>query len=381
MYKKHNYLLVGLIVITLLLFSLNQSFAQTEPIPWNEFRPSVSAFDGFDITGSYRYFDDRYEDDRDNTSVGNLKFHYKNFRDGPESGYSIDLQTKINTYGDFDFDYTAGGHSSFKHYYEPGEDLFFYGGLNMGASSAYVGELIMASVGLGQGRFYDVTPLGQAVEIERKLMEIGDISQGFGQEFILNLAAELNRIVDDQETLAQRTERIAGYIEENSPEQPTLRIESTLALREIQEVQARRRTYGWEIKAGIGYPIIVPENMSRQVSIVGEASYGVPINRASQLNTSMQISTPFNNFGDVLNMGLQGDLHHIIDENITLGASAGFNFMKDGIDTHNSWSVGGEAEFDLRRNLSFIVSLEVTDSSAYEEATFDFSTSFSYKLF
>jgi len=359
----------------------NYTFAQTDPIPWDEFRPAVSSFDGFDITGSYRYFDDRYEDDRTSSSVGNLKFHYKNFRDGPESGYSIDVQTKINTYGDFELDYTGGGHSSFKQYYEPGEDFFYYGGLNMGISSAYDGESVMASIGLGQGRFYDATPLGQAVEIERKLQEIGGITRNFGREFILNLATELTRIIDDEETLSERTERIASYIEENSPGQPELGIESTLAIRDILEVQPRRRNFGWEIKAGIGYPIIVPGNMNREVSVVGEASYGVPINRTSQLNASAQLSTPFQNFGDVFNMGLQAELHHILDEDITLGASAGYNLMNDGIDTHNSWNIGGNAEFDLRRNLSLIVSSEITNSSSYEEATFDFSTSFSYKVF
>ncbi len=64
-----------------------------------------------------------------------------------------------------------------------------------------------------------------------------------------------------------------------------------------------------------------------------------------------------------------------------MGVNTGLNVMKDGVETHNSWNIGLNTKFDLLDNLSLIMGAELADSTAYEEPTFGFTTSFSYSIF
>lgn len=376
--------------LVLLMVMAGNVWAQTPP-PWMSYSPPESFYMGLDAAGSYQYFDDQFLDNRGNVNHGNLKLRFWLFKDSPTYGFDMNAALNIHTKGigdeietDVDLSLNSGGYTSLKYYLSPLYDAFGYLGLT-GTAADLEEYSLVGNVGLGFGRFKDVTPLGRAAEIERALMAIEDVDVPFGPEFLVALAQETETFYDAEETEAERTERIAEYIISNAPGHPDLSPAGVITINEVLNQSILRRSVGWEVRAGIGYPIL-PADQDRDIQAVMSASLGMPIAYGTQVNLSAQATSPFEDIGDIYTVGLQGELVHTVNDNLDVGTnvSASLSDKLEG-DSLYSYSLGAFADLQIFKSLTMVTTVTYSDATevlgSWEEPTINITTSLRYRLF
>jgi len=259
-------------------------------------------------------------------------------------------------------------------------DIFGYGGITGSAASEADGYSVLGTAGVGYGRFKDVTPLGRASEIERALMEIGDVVQMFGRAFLVELAQETERIHAEVETDLERTERIAEYITDNAPGNPPVSPAGVLQINDILTTGVGRRTVGWEVRGGLGFPLIIDDDATRSVNAVASASLGMPISFDTQVNVTAQASSPLDEIGDQYTIGLQGDVVHTLTEIIDVGGDVKYS-LHGGDDNKWSWSAGAFADVQIAKSLTLVSTAELSRADKYDQSRFEFKTSLRYRFF
>ena len=346
------------------------------PMPWGEYRSPDDTATGMNLRGSYRYFDDHFADDRGNINHGNLRWRYWGLKNKAEYGYDFDLQTNAFKARDIELNYDVSANANFKKYPDRQRDYFLFGGVDNKFSAREEGVSFLAKLGIGKGRYYNVNPLIQAGRIEEKLIAAEYIKEPFGTEVILDIAEKTAL----SQTVAARVNQIARYLQE----QEGLEFESSTAamnmIRDVLQMPNRQRNYGWEIKTGVSYPLSVYEGREVSTNLLAEAKFAIPLSFVTQFNLSGQISTPVFVEEELLNASLEGDLSHELTDNIDLRGQLSYN-LQQREERLSFWSLRGSGEFQINENLSMILSTRVTDFTRYEEATFDFNTTFNYKIF
>lgn len=381
-----------LVVVGLVLLMATMASAATPTNPsWMRYSPPQSFYMGFDAVGSYQYYDDQFNDDRDNVNHGMLKLRYWMFMDSPQFGYDVNAALTLQTKGvgadsekTVNLDLNSGGHSSLKYYITPGSDLFAHVGVT-GSSADLDRFSLVGNAGVGYGRFKDVTPLGRAAEMERALMEIGDVSQAFGSEFLVALAQETERMQSAEETRAQKTERIAAFIVAHAPGKPALSPRGVLAVDELLNKSVLRRSVGWEARVGVGYPLIVPKEEERLAQAVASMSLGMPIAFGTQVNLSIQATSPLEGLAKTYMLGVQGEAVHTVNSNLDVGASLAVNYSNEKEENVYSWSVGAFADLQILKSLTLVTTVKYSDATVrpgiWEQSTLGFTTSLRYRFF
>lgn len=380
-------LLIGL---ALLVVMAGNVWAQTPP-PWMSYFPPESFYMGLDAAGSYQYFDDQFLDDRGNVNHGNLKLRFYVFKDSPSYGFDINAALNLQTKGigeemesEVDLSLNSGGYTSLKYYLSPIYDAFGYLGLT-GTAADLEQYTLLGNIGLGYGRFKDVTPLGRAAEIERSLMAIEDVTEPFGPDFLIALAQETVILYDIEETDAERTERIADFIVNYAPGNPVLSPAGVITVNDILNQSILRRSVGWEVRAGIGYPIL-PADQEKDIQAVMSASLGMPIAYGTQVNFSSQASSPIEDLGNVYTVGLQSELVHTVNENLDIGANVSATLTdREESDSLYSYSIGAFADLQIFKSLTMVTTLTYSDATevlgSWEEPAINLTTSLRYRFF
>ena len=226
--------------------------------------------------------------------------------------------------------------------------------------------------------------MGRASELEKTLLDLGDLPQSFGPAFLLALAQETERLHAEEETEYEKAERVAEFINDNAPGSPILSPAGVIAVSENLRMGVNRRTYGWEVRGGIGYPILVPDDGERKVQLVASAGFGMPIGFDTQINLSAQASTPVQDLANAYTIGFQGDVTHTVNEELNVGANFAHGTFKSGDDGDNTrfaWSVSAFADYQILKSLNLVTAVTLADDTNFEEATFDFTAALRFRLF
>lgn len=324
---KKGFIIVA--VVSLMLLLAGTVGAQTSP-PWMSYSPPESSYMGLEAYGYYDYFHDGSENNN-NRNNGNVRLRYWQFMDSPTFGYDINASLSFAFKGSddtseagegLDLDLNSLGHTSVKYYFTPENDLFGYFGIN--ASAAGDSYALVGSLGAGYGRYKDVTPLGRAAQLERDLMDIGDVTMNFGPAFLVALAQETERVHAAEETEAEKAERIAEFIEANAPGNVNLSPAGVITVADVLTADITRRTVGWEVRGGLGYPIVTSSD-DRSVEVILSGSLGLPIAFDTQVNAQAQVTSPFNNFFDTFKFDANVGVTYSLTDDVDLtGALTGF---------------------------------------------------------
>ena len=237
----------------------------------------------------------------------------------------------------------------------------------------------VVSGGLGTGRFYDVQPLVRAALIEKRLIEEELLAAKLGPDIMLEMAD----IIAEAVSVSARLNGVWRILILEMGDDFTANQMSLDIIRRILEKAKRARTYGREIKAGLGYPVLAPEERERELSVVGEARMGYPLTLDTQASLSASFDASIPDTFEEVTFRVQGDIDHRLTEDINL--RAGMNYSRQNWqgfpETYHFLSLSGSAVFYIRENLSITTTLRRTNHTVYEEPAYDFTTSFTLSLF
>jgi len=242
-------------------------------IPLCEYQSPLTDLSSLVLSFAYQYHNDPYGLENYDVNDGLFGTEYVRLYDTPEFGFDISLQNEmlISTVDISTFATVADG--NYKRYFSSEDDYFAYAGARVRSSSSFEAVGLSFNVGLGYGRFTDVTPLAKAVRIDEYLVGRG------------SLTAHLHAV--DQQIIAREIGSAASYgsladllavvleIIEGSGLVRTGGLDA-LDISEItQFIQERgfSRYCGWDLKFGLGYAVLDPSGGGNDLLVTGAFNY------------------------------------------------------------------------------------------------------------
>jgi len=255
---------------------------------------------------NYRYYDDATTTGVDVHS-GRISVNYDQLYDSPTFGFSVagtgevPLERFVPTGG------LGQAAATFRYYWSEGEPWFVYGGSEALYASGWPGPGVDVSLGVGVGRFSDVTPLAKAIEINDELVESGALPGDLEDEVLLEIASIIGREIEF-DTVKDWVAEVEIAIE--SPAAVELDARALLFIEELMLHQGDQRRCGWAIQVGIGYELIDPFGTAGTIIVKGAADAALAPGPNDQLMLHAGITGPGN----------------ILDEH-TMNASAGYELQ------------------------------------------------------
>lgn len=247
-----------------------------------DYVPPVNRFAALTISGDYRYFNDRYFDDRENVDLGHLTVQGLIWYEGPEWSYSVDGAARLRVSPEgVTLDPTLDSEGDLRRYLD--EMLFVFGGADTVGLPGQVGLTVNALGGVGWGKFRDVTPLAKAFKVVDVLLELGVLAEAPPQETYLSLAEVIGK--EPELGLAgvlREIEAVLGL---------QLGVEGVLALEEVLVAEITRFC-GWEVRAAVGYELIDPVGPREALLAIG-ADYALALGPRAEILAGADLRAPF----------------------------------------------------------------------------------------
>ena len=242
-------------------------------IPLCEYQSPLTDLSSLVLSFAYQYHNDPYGLETYDINDGLFGTEYVRLFDTPEFGFDVSLQNEmlISTIGISTFSTVADG--NYKRYFSSEGDYFAYAGASVRSSSEFETVGVSFNVGLGNGRFTDVTPLAKAVRIDEFLVARGSLTahlHAVDQQIIareIGSAASYESIAD---LLAVVLEIIEGSGLVRTGGLDALDISEIT--RFIQE-RGFSRYCGWDLKFGLGYALLDPSGGGNDLLITGAFNY------------------------------------------------------------------------------------------------------------
>ncbi len=317
-------MVLGLFLGLLMLFTLVGSAMS----PCSLRYPNETSFSNANINFFYHHSHDGNED----VNLGQLSFAYSQKFNSPMFGF--DLSTNDNLYisGLELSSFLGTGEANVKYYFAPNDPWFVFAGTKGKISSSYsnIAGLEIRG-GLGFGRFYDVTPLSQAMKINAYLMEQGIIAGNLTNATIKSMAYKIANY-DTYDTLGEFL-NILQEILEQSPllHNRKLDAETLIKIGEIVKNETYARWCGGDIKVGLGYEVLDPMGGPNDLLAIADANFGLAIDPWTQFLCQGSFSAPPSALiqNHCLTLTVGGE--YLISKEISLSSS--YSFLRE---TRNS---------------------------------------------
>lgn len=184
----------------------------------------------------------------------------------------------------------VGASGAVRQYLESPLPLFTFGGFAATLDTAFPQPRVEAQAGLGYGRFYDVTPLAKALQIEGQLLTRGILPVPLTDENLLAVAKSIGQRVEG-EVVAERVAAVVSLIEAEAGREldPT----TVLLIEEALAATGRERYCGWTVQAGFAHELLDPHGATRDflLSLALDAALAPEPN--SQLLFRARVSGPY----------------------------------------------------------------------------------------
>jgi len=275
----------GSIVLVLLLVSIA---ATGWAVSLCDYRKPVTALSNARMSFAYRYFNDAATPTIDVNS-GRIGIDYDQLFASPNYGFTLGGSLEL-TLDEFVPSGTLGqGSATFRFY--PFEEalLFAYGGLEGSLATGQPRPGVDVRVGLGLGRFSDVTPLAKAVLIEESLLDKESIFDELGDDVLMGIASVIGRRTE-YETTSQMVADIESLIEAVALVE--LDAVALLRIEEIILATQPKRKCGWAVQGGIGYELIDPYGGAQNFVIVASADAAFATSPGDQFLMHASFSGP-----------------------------------------------------------------------------------------
>ncbi len=313
-------------------------------MPLCNYHAPVSDLASLGMNFSYHYYNDPYGlQDRD-INAGELQIHYTHFYDSPDFGYDFAAKNDMTISVLSLSSYAANVDGSVKRYFSPDRNFFGFAGASGKTSSAYKTVGISVNLGLGYGRFADVTPLAKAMEIDSYLVRRGSLSDHLYDIDLQALAHEIDNAATYDTTAAllaalQEIIEGSGLVKEGGLD--------ALDISEMSEIIAdntHSRYCGGEVRLGLSYEIIDPMGGPNDLLATAAFNYAFTTTPKAQFLVQGSITGSY----DIVTnheLSLTTSYDYVISDFLSLAATYTFSQEAYGGGPSNSHAISLDFEF------------------------------------
>lgn len=225
-------------------------------------------------------------------SAGWLSFDARRQHDSPAEGFTLGGGGQL-TFRSLDLvQARVEASGAVRQYLGRSLPLYSFGGFEIALDKAAPQPRVEVEAGLGHGRFYNVTPLAKAIQIEAVLIARGVIPAALAEDVLLAVAVAIG----EEGTAAERAEHVVALIEQALSDQDLPRkldAATGLAIEQIIAQTGRERHCGWTAQAGIAYEIFDPKGGPRDLLISLALDAAVATDANSQLLLRSKVAGPY----------------------------------------------------------------------------------------
>ncbi len=259
------------------------------PVSLCDYRSPQTSLSDLKLTLSYHYFDDPATAGVEINS-GRIALNYSRLYDSPDFGFTL---TGAGSLDLSDFAIAAGlgqGTGTFRYYLSDEAPIFGFGGADASYSLGQAEPAVDVSIGLGYGRFTDVTPLAKAVKIQDDLLAAGAISDPLSDETLMAIATEIGKKAEYATTkdlvaaIEQVIENAAGV---------TLDARALLTIEDDILATGDEVSCGWAVQAGLGYELVDPYDDTHDILVTASADAAFAPQPGAQLAFHAGFHGPF----------------------------------------------------------------------------------------
>jgi hypothetical protein len=277
---------MGILGVAMLLLALG---VQGWGLSVCDYRSPRTALTDARLSFGYRYYNDANTVGVDVNS-GRLALDYDQLFDSPNYGFSLGGAAELTLNELLPTGWLGQGAATFRYYPMEEALLFAFGGLEASMATGQPRPGVDVRVGVGIGRFSDVTPLAKAITIEKELLDLGAFVDPLADDVLLAIAGAIGRRIE-YESLQELVADIESFIEGVAG--VNLDARALLTTEEIILRGGDHRRCGWAIQAGIGYELIDPYGGAQNVVVGGSADAAFASGPDDQLLFYASYSGPF----------------------------------------------------------------------------------------
>lgn len=261
-------------------------------IPLCSYRSPVTDLAELAIGFAYQYHNDPFGLPSNDINEGQFTISYVRLYDRPEFGFDVTLRNDMSVSVLDVSTYTTFADGNYKRYFANEGDSFAFAGALARSSSSFKSLGLSVNLGVGYGRFVDVTPLARATRIDEYLVARGSLTDHLHPVDLQILADEIGSLAT-YESLASLLAAAQDVIEGSG----NVRIGGldVLDISEISRlIQAEgfSRYCGWDVKAGLGYELLDPSGGENDLLITGAFNYAFATTPNEQFLVQGSISGP-----------------------------------------------------------------------------------------
>ena len=261
-------------------------------IPLCDYQSPKTDLSDLTLDFSYQYYNDPYGLETRDVSTGQFGVDYARLFDIPEYGFDVSFENTIAVLSEDMSAYGITADGNYKRYFSTERDFFAYTGASLRSSSSFERLGLSFNLGVGTGRFTDVTPLAKATLIDDYLAKRGSLADHLHPVDLQILALEIGSAAS-YESLAALLAVIQEVIENSG----LVRLGGLDALdiseitRFIQE-EGFSRYCGWDLKIGLGYELLDPSGGDNDLLFLGAFDYALATTPKAQLLLQGSFSGP-----------------------------------------------------------------------------------------
>ncbi len=253
-----------------------------------DYRSPISALTDARMSFAYRYYNDAATSQIDVNS-GRIGVDYNQLFSSANYGFTLGGAIELNLANFVPAGGLGQAQATFR-YYPLEDELFFgFGGFEASLATSQPRPGVDVRVGVGIGRFYDVTPLAKAVLIEEELLSMEAIVDRLSDDILLGIAGVMGREAE-YETVKEMVADIESLIEAVALVELDAR--ALLSIEEIILDSQPKRKCGWAVQAGVGYELIDPFGGAQNFVVAASADAAFATSPEDQFLFHASLSGP-----------------------------------------------------------------------------------------
>ena len=234
-----------------------------------DYRSPETDLSDLTIGFAYQYHNDPFGlEDRD-INEGQFTVEYIRLYDEPGFGFDVTLRNDMEISVLDVSTYTTFADGSYKRYFESERDFFAFAGGLARSSSSFQSMGLSVNLGVGYGRFVDVTALAKATRVDSFLVRRGSLTDHLHPVDLRAVADEIGSLAM-HDSLSSLLAEVQDVIEGSGG----VRLGGLDALdiseitRLIQE-EGFSRYCGWDVRVGLGYELLDPSGGENDLLVTG----------------------------------------------------------------------------------------------------------------
>jgi hypothetical protein len=327
--------------------------------------PNSDIYD-LQIGFSYNYYNDPYGlSDRD-IDAGQFLIDYSRRYDSPDFGFDINVENnmQISTVALSSFIINAEG--NLKRYFSPDEPYFGVAGIMGRSASSYRTIGISARLGIGYGRFTDVTPMAKAVEIEEYLFKQEAITSHLEDPDLESIAHEIDNL-DHYESINALLAALQDILEGSRLLSPSgLDALHIYDMAQIVQDDTHPRYCGGSVSVGLGYELLDPMQEANDILATGSLEYAFTTTPKAQFLIGGNFSGAYD-FLNTYQMDVRASYDYMITDRLDLSFVYSFARETWGGEPTDKHHLSLDATFTPVESASIVLSVDLVHEPHFLE--------------